>query len=184
MASSIRDFVVNVDISNVQFDIDAMYDEAKKLGLDAGDLIEYGFEKRPQCGDKTCFNPEKIKTYDEMLNKTEMLGDKLARSGSLAYKRAMCSPYFRDNIHPKVQFFWAMFPFDCCMGFGPITLLINTCVFPCTFCCIWPVYEWIVIPWNVFCYIGLGPLLLLICCPWIGAFTFFNFLYQTTVLMI
>ena len=82
--------------------------------------MDYGFEKRPQCSGSKCFNPKSIKSYDDLLNKTELLGSRLARSGSEAYKKAMCSPYFRNNIHPKVQFFWALFPFDCCFGFGPI----------------------------------------------------------------
>ena len=119
--------------------------------------MDYGFDKRPSCGGKKCFNPESIKRYDDLLNKTDMLGTRIAQSGSEAYKKAMCSPYFRDNIHPKVQFIWAMFPFDCCLGFGPISLAINGLVLPCTFCFIWPTYEWIVIPWNVAMTIGLGP---------------------------
>jgi len=38
-----------------------LFDEAKKLGLDFGDLEEYGFDvKSVSCGGKTCFNKEKM----------------------------------------------------------------------------------------------------------------------------
>lgn len=33
--------VVNMDMSNMQFDLETMYEEAQKLGLDAQDLEEF-----------------------------------------------------------------------------------------------------------------------------------------------
>ena len=97
-----------------------------------------------------------------------MLGDRLARTSSQAYKRAMCSPFFKETIHPKVQLIWAMFPLDCCFGFSPLTMLINGCLLPCLWPIIVPVYQWIVIPWNVFWFVGVGPLLIFCCCPFIA----------------
>ena len=178
VVENVKDMVVNVNIADMQFDIDAMYEEAKKLGLDAGDLVDYGFEKRPGCGGKSCFNPDKIKNYDDFLNKTEMFGDKIVRSGSEAYKKAMCSKYFRETVHPKVELFWAMFPFDCCLGFSPTSLILNAITLPFTFCFIIPFYQWVVIPWNIAMTIGLGPLCLLFACPCVGGFTIFNTIYQ------
>ena len=59
----------NIDLSTSQFDIDLLYDEAKKLGLDFGDLEEYGFDvKSVRCGGKTCINREKVKDFDKMLS--------------------------------------------------------------------------------------------------------------------
>ena len=90
----------------------------------------------------------------------------------------MCSPYFKDKIHPKVQFIWAMFPFDCFLGFGPITMLVNALTLPLTWCCIVPIYEWIVIPWNVFCCVGTCPFFSLIFFPFIGGMTVLNWFYE------
>ena len=87
---------MNVDVTNIQFDVEAIYSEAQKLGLDAGDLMDYGFEYSPKCGGKKCFNPDKIKDYDNFLNNTQTIGNKLAATGGLAYKKAMCSPFFRE----------------------------------------------------------------------------------------
>ena len=164
--------------------MEAIYDEAKKLGLDAGDLSDYGFDKRPQCGDKKCFNPDKFKKYDEFLNKTEMLGEKIAKSGSAAYKKAMCSPFFKEKVHPKVEFIWAMFPFDCCLGFGPVSLLLNGTFLPFTWCCIIPIYQWIIIPWNIFFTIGLGPLLLLFVIPCTGGSSLLAAIYNNFTVLI
>ena len=123
--------------------------------MDAGDLSEYGFDKRPQCGDKKCFNPDKIKSFDEFLNKTVLFGNRVANSGAKAYKKAMCSTFFREKVHPNVKLIWALFPFDCCLGFGPLSLLLNGFVLPCTWCIIIPYYQFIVLPYNIFFCVGL-----------------------------
>lgn len=48
---------MNLDLTSMQFDAGALYEEAKKVGIDAGDLAEYGFDlKSSKCGGKTCFN--------------------------------------------------------------------------------------------------------------------------------
>lgn len=171
--------MVNVDLANMQFDVEAIYEEAQKLGIDAEDLQEFGFNKKNMCGDKKCsIDFQRFKDYDDMINKTDMMGEKVARAGSQAYKKAMCSPYFRDNIHPKVSIIWAMFPFDCCLGFGPVTFLLNGLFFPCIFPCIIPLYEWIVIPWNVFWCVGTCPFWTVLAFPFVGSLTVLNWFYQ------
>ena len=107
-----------------------------------------------------------------------MIGDKLMRAGGEAYSKAMCSPYFKENVHPKVQLIWSLFPFDCCLGFGPVSCILNGLTLPCTFCFIIPFYEWIVIPWNIFWCIGTCPFWSLLAFPFIGSFTILNWFYQ------
>jgi hypothetical protein len=52
-----------------------MVDEAKKLGVDFGNLSDYGFEyKSEACGGKTCLNKDKIKRFDEIINKNTITG--------------------------------------------------------------------------------------------------------------
>ena len=75
--------IVNVDLSDLQFDVDAIYEQAEKLGINAEDLQEFGFNKKNICSDKKCsINFEKFKSYDDFINKTDMLGEKVARAGS------------------------------------------------------------------------------------------------------
>ena len=70
---------MNVNIMNAQFDVNAMYEEAQKLGLDAGDLSEYGFDvKSAACGGNTCLRKENFKNYDDFLNKGGKLTNKIA----------------------------------------------------------------------------------------------------------
>lgn len=57
--------VVNVDMSSVQFDLNQMYEEAQRLGLDEKDLEEFGYNKSSLCGDSKCtLDLNKIKDYD------------------------------------------------------------------------------------------------------------------------
>ena len=65
MAQQVQDMVVNVDMSNMQFDLDAMYQEAQKLGLDQEDLDEFEQNRKSLCGDNKCsLDMKKIKEYD------------------------------------------------------------------------------------------------------------------------
>lgn len=73
------------------------------MGIDHNDLQEVGFTKNSICADNKCtLDFKTIKKYDQFINNTELIGDRLSRASGLAYKKAMCSPYFRENIHPKV----------------------------------------------------------------------------------
>ena len=76
-------YIMNIDITSTQFDIEGLYEEAKKIGLDAGDLAEYGFDfKSASCNGKTCFNQKNIKDYDDFVNKGSKLSKKLVATGS------------------------------------------------------------------------------------------------------
>lgn len=71
---------MNVNIMNAQFDVDALYEEAQKLGLDAGDLSDYGFDvKSAACGGSTCLRKENFKNYDDFLNKGGKFTNKISQ---------------------------------------------------------------------------------------------------------
>ena len=66
---------MNIDVTNASFNIEVFFEESKKLGLDFGDLEEYGFDvKSDSCGGKTCFNKGQFKNYDDFLNKRKSMG--------------------------------------------------------------------------------------------------------------
>lgn len=56
VADTVQNMMMNVDITNIQFDAHAMYEEAQKLGLDAGELEEYGFEPKGKCSNAACID--------------------------------------------------------------------------------------------------------------------------------
>ena len=83
VAQGVQEMIVNVDLSELQFDVDAIYEQAEKLGINEEDLKEFGFNNKNICSQKTCsINFEKFKSYDDFINKTDMLGEKVARAGS------------------------------------------------------------------------------------------------------
>jgi hypothetical protein len=153
---------MNIDITESQFDIEGLYSEAKKIGLDAGDLAEYGFDfKSAKCNGKTCFNPKNIKDYDDFVNKSSIFSKKMVSSGSSVYKKATCHPFMQKHVVPKVEFIWNMFPLDCFFGFSPLSWSLNALFIPCCWCFFIPFYSAVVLPWNLFCFIGLiGPIAL------------------------
>ena len=52
-------------MTNTQFEVDTLLEQAEKLGMDFGDLEEYGLDvKSGACGGKTCLDREKFKRYD------------------------------------------------------------------------------------------------------------------------
>ena len=60
--------MVNIDITKASFDVDLMVEEAQKLGVDVGNLSEYGFDvKSAKCGGKTCLDKEKFKDFNVAL---------------------------------------------------------------------------------------------------------------------
>ena len=43
-----------------------MYEEAQKIGLDVGDLEDYGFDlKGSKCGGSPCLDKDKIRNFKE-----------------------------------------------------------------------------------------------------------------------
>lgn len=87
---------MNVNIMNAQFDVNSLYEEAQKLGLDAGDLSEYGFDvKSKACGGHTCLRKENFKNYDDFLNKGNKFTSKLGEKASQLYQKASCHPLMK-----------------------------------------------------------------------------------------
>ena len=65
VGESISSYLVNVDLSSSQFSVDTLVEQAAKLGMDFGDLQEYGLDlKSGSCGGKTCFRKEDFKNFD------------------------------------------------------------------------------------------------------------------------
>ena len=56
MAETVQDMAMNVDLTNLQFDAHSLYEEAQKLGMDAGDLEDYGFEPKGKCSNTACID--------------------------------------------------------------------------------------------------------------------------------
>ena len=86
-----------------------MVDEAKKLGVDFGDLTDYGFEyKSSACGGKTCFNKDKLKNFDDIINKNTLTG-KFVEQGHKLLQRASCHPKIQKHI-PIVKSIFSTYP--------------------------------------------------------------------------
>ena len=59
-------------MTKAQFNVDMVFEEAQKLGLDFGDLEEYGFDvKSSKCGGQTCIRKENFKDLNDALNKNQ-----------------------------------------------------------------------------------------------------------------
>ena len=104
LASNVRNYVANVDITNIQFDAVAIYDEARKLGLDAGDLSEYGFEEKGKCTNISCLDRTKVKNFSDYLDNLGTFQKKVSEKSQVMLDKAKCHPKFQDS--PTVQFFW------------------------------------------------------------------------------
>ena len=62
--------MMNIDLTKSQYDLDLLFEEAGRLGMDFGDLKEYGIENQsPNCGGKTCVDLKTIKSWDDAMNK-------------------------------------------------------------------------------------------------------------------
>ena len=56
---------MNLDLSNAQYNLELIYTEAQKIGIDVGEVIEYGFEsKSHSCGHKYCIDKDQFKELD------------------------------------------------------------------------------------------------------------------------
>jgi hypothetical protein len=153
--SSIQNYVMNVNIMNAQFDVDALYDEAKKLGLDAGDLSEYGFDvKSSACGGNTCLRKENFKDYDDFLNKGNNFTGKIAQKGSALYKKASCHPLMKKYVNPRVEYIWNMFPLN--ILFPLPAAILNICTIPWCWFLFIPFQCFITGPWNTFMGFAIG----------------------------
>ena len=78
MANDLSDYIMNVDITSAQFDTDLIVEEAGKLGIDFGDLQDYGFDsKNISCGGSKCLRKQNFKDLNDWLNKTSKFTDKM-----------------------------------------------------------------------------------------------------------
>ena len=97
LAQNVKDYVVNVDITNIQFDAVQMYEEARKLGLDAGDLSEYGFEEKGKCTNLSCINRDKVKSWSDYFDNMGNFQSRIADKSQQIINQAKCHPKFRDS---------------------------------------------------------------------------------------
>lgn len=55
VVENVQDFMVNIDLTNSQYNLQSLYEEAQKLGMDIDDLREYGFDdKAMKCAGTSC----------------------------------------------------------------------------------------------------------------------------------
>ena len=89
-ASNVQDYIVNVDLTKAQFDSSMLFEQANRLGMDFGDLQEYGFEtKSSSCeGASSCITKDSFKDLDDVLNKKNMFTNKLFIEATDLYRRA------------------------------------------------------------------------------------------------
>ena len=102
VGQAVQTFLVNIDLSDSQFKVDTLVEQAEKLGMDFGDLQEFGLEvNSSSCPGSTCFNKQSFKNYDQILNHGARFGVKLGEQGAKLYKRAS-ECHESGNLPPKV----------------------------------------------------------------------------------
>ena len=71
-----------------------MVEEAQKLGIDVGNLAEYGFDvKSSKCGGKTCLDKEKFRDMNVALDRTNKFRFKMVEESKKMYSKAKCHPW-------------------------------------------------------------------------------------------
>ena len=144
VAETVQNMAMNVDITNLQFDTHSLYEEAQKLGLDAGDLEDYGFEPKGKCSNSACIDREKIKNFADYLDNMGRFQTKMEEKGGELMQKVQCHPKIKNS--PSVQFIQNMCPipiFIC--GLNPC---INLLLVPLCPCIQIPWDLYITIPWN------------------------------------
>jgi len=69
---------MNLDLSNAQYNLESIYTQAQKIGIDVGDMIEYGFEsKSGSCGQKYCIDKQQFKDLDQMFERPKQFRQRL-----------------------------------------------------------------------------------------------------------
>ena len=110
-----------------------MIENADKLGMDLGDLKEYGFDvKSMKCGGKTCLNKDRMKQFDDILNKKNRLNAKIIEEGANLYRRASCHPKMQKHVNPIVKSIFSTYPFAYITW--PLGVIIDPLlwILPCT----------------------------------------------------
>lgn len=111
---------------NAQYDLEEIYTEAQKIGIDVGEMVEYGFEAGTGvCSQKYCLNKKAFKDLDEVVSKAEKFGTKLKDSSITAYRKARdCHPFFKEQVTPKVEWIWQLFPLNI-LAYNPFCFLLT-----------------------------------------------------------
>lgn len=69
------------------------------MGLDAGDLEDYGFDpKSTKCNGCLCMDKKKIKNFDDFYNQGSRLGSNIAQKGSEMMNKARCHPMYKEKV--------------------------------------------------------------------------------------
>ena len=131
--SDVKDIVTNIDLDDAQYNILKLYEAGRALGLDAGDLADYGFEvKSSKCGGKSCIPIDKIKSFDDFSSMAGKFSTKYYESSMKTYNKAKCHPSYQKNLAPTVEYFWTLFPLN--IYFGPCGIFCELATFPCCWC--------------------------------------------------
>ena len=93
LVQNVQDYIVNIDLTKTQFDADKLFEEASRLGMDFGDLQEYGFHVgSDKCGGKTCINKDSFRDFADALSKKNNFTKKTMDEMANFYKKAQCHP--------------------------------------------------------------------------------------------
>ena len=70
------------------------------MGLDAGDLEDYGFEMKSKNCKSNCvsLNKQKIKNFDDFYNQGSRLGSNMMKKGSEVLNKAKCHPMYKEKV--------------------------------------------------------------------------------------
>ena len=88
---------MNIDMTNLQFDAHAMYEEARKLGLDAGELEDYGFEKKGRCSNNACINRDKVKNMAQFFDNMSRFENNISDKAEKIMNKAKCHPVYKES---------------------------------------------------------------------------------------
>ena len=99
------------------------------MGLELGELEEYGFRKSAKCGGY-CF--PKDMNEKEFSSAANMFVDRFAASVKNQYEVAMCHPVLAP-YRPRVEVIWNIWPFSFLFGLQ-WRIILDT--FTCQSCCL------------------------------------------------
>jgi len=146
LVENVRDMVINFDLTNIQFEPEKMYEEAKKIGMDVGDLEDYGFDIKGKCGNGICIDRQKIKSFADFVEQTNKMGAQFMEKGKTLMNRAQCHPTIKEHVMPRVEIFWWFFPLN--WVFGICGGVVDLILCPCCWCIQLPLYAYTALPWN------------------------------------
>jgi len=138
--------MMNIDLTNSQYSLQSLYEEAQKLGMDIDDLKEYGFDERGlKCATTSCSKIDQ--SFDEFVGKNSVVAKKMGHKILEKYEKASCHPLMKKHVNPVVKYIWDWMPV---FNFMPCTAIILDC---CLMPCCWPVWllnQLCALPWNTF----------------------------------